>query len=250
MRVVFCGQAPKDPNYPEATEDVVAIAQDADRLAISDGASESFDSRTWAQLLVENFARSAELSSEWLSAVVRQYNERYDLSRLSWSKHAAFERGSFATLLGLEVFPSHSAVDVLSVGDSLAVLLSNSEVIDSFPYSNAQQFQQRPELLCTIPSHNGFVEDSDFFSRHHKTWCFKQLKSPVVLCMTDALGEWALKMAQEGQPQWVTLQSITEEAQLQSIVRTERQNKRMRVDDVTLVSIVLDGVFPDELPHS
>lgn len=68
--------------------------------------------------------------------------------------------------------------------------------------------------------------------------------------MTDALGEWALKMAQEGDPQWATLQSITEEAQLQSIVRTERQNKRMRVDDVTLVSIAFDGVSPHELPHS
>ncbi len=250
MRVVFCGQVPKDPNYPEATEDVVEIAQDAGRLAISDGASESFDSRTWAQLLVENFARSPELSSGWLSEVVRQYNERYDLSTLSWSKYAAFERGSFATLLGLEVFPSHSAVDILSVGDSLAVLLSDAEMIDSFPYSDAQQFQQRPELFCTNPSHNGFIEDSDFFSRHHKTWCFKHLKNPVVLCMTDALGEWALKMAQEGDPQWATLQSITEEAQLQSIVRTERQNKRMRVDDVTLVSIAFDGVSPHELPHS
>lgn len=250
MRIVFCGQAPKDLNYPESIEDSVEIAEDAGRLAISDGASESFDSRTWAKLLVENFAKSPELSSGWLSDVVRQYNERYDISTLSWSKHAAFERGSFATLLGLEVFSSHSAVDVLSVGDSLAVLLSNADMIDSFPYSNAEQFQQRPELFCTNPSHNGFVENSDFFSCHHKTWSFEQLNNPVVLCMTDALGEWALKMAQEGEPQWATLQSITEEAQLQSIVRIERQKKRMRVDDVTLVSIAFDGVFPHELPNS
>lgn len=250
MRVVFCGQVPKDPNYPEATEDAVEIAQDAGRLAISDGASESFDSKTWAQLLVGKFASSPGLNSGWLSEVVRQYNARHDLSTLSWSKHAAFERGSFATLLGLEVFPSNSAVDVLSVGDSLAVLLSSSEMIDSFPYKDAQHFQRRPELFCTNPSHNGFIGEPDFFSRHHKTWNLRQLEHPAVLCMTDALGEWALRMAQEDAPQWATLLSITDNAQLQSIVRSEREHRRMRVDDVTLVSIAFDGVAPDELPHS
>lgn len=250
MRVVFCGQVPKDLKYPESTEDAVEIAHLEGRLAISDGASESFDSKTWAQLLVKNFARSPGLNSDWLSEVVRQYTASYDLSTLSWSKHAAFERGSFATLLGLEVFPSHSAVDIISVGDSLAVLLSKEELIDSFPYRNAQQFQLRPELFCTNPLHNGFFEDSDFFSRHHKTWSFKGLERPIVLCMTDALGEWALKMAQDGKPQWATLLSITDEAQLQSIVLGERQQRGMRVDDVTLVSIAFDGMAPDELSHT
>lgn len=250
MRVIFCGQVPKDANHPESTEDVVEISNNANRIAVSDGASESFDSKTWAQLLVGNFARSPELGSEWLSEVVRQYSERYDLSTLSWSKHAAFERGSFATLLGVEAIHSSSAVNIVSVGDSLAVLLSNAEMVDSFPYTSSQQFQQRPELFCTNPSHNGFIEKSDFLSRHYKEWCIKQLEKPTVLCMTDALGEWALTMAQEGEPQWATLLSITEETQLQSIVFSERQNKRMRVDDVTLVTIEFDGVSTDELSHS
>lgn len=250
MRVVFCGQVPKDLNYPEATEDAVEIAHLEGRLAISDGASESFDSKMWAQLLVKNFARSPGLSPDWLSEVVHRYTASYDLSTLSWSKHAAFERGSFATLLGVEMFPSHSTVEIISVGDSLAVLLSEGELIDSFPYRDAQQFKLRPELFCTNPLHNGFFEDSDFFSRHHKTWCLKALARPVVLCMTDALGEWALQMAQDGEPQWSTLISITDEAQLQSIVLGERQHRRMRVDDVTLVSIAFDGMTPDELPHT
>jgi hypothetical protein len=241
MRVVFCGQVPKEPNYPESNEDAAEIARDAGRLAISDGASESFDSKTWAQLLVGAFARSPGLSPAWLSEVVREYNAHYDVSMLSWSKHAAFERGSFATLLGVEECPAHAAVDVLSVGDSLAVLLSSSGMIDSFPYNDAQQFQQRPELFCTNPSYNGFIGEPDFFSRHHKTWELKELENPVVLCMTDALGEWALRMAQEDSPQWQALLSITDEAQLQALIRSEREGRRMRVDDVTLVSIAFDG---------
>ncbi|MBN6741970.1 hypothetical protein JKG47_15790 [Acidithiobacillus sp. MC6.1] len=248
MRIVFCGQVPKDPNYPEATEDAVEIAQDVGRLAISDGASESFDSKTLARLIVEGFVRYPELTSEWLSGIQRQYGECYDLSELSWSKHAAFERGSFATLLGLKISPTK--VDVLSVGDSLAVLLSDTKMIDSFPYGDPQQFQQRPDLFCTNPSLNGFIEEPDFFPRHQKTWCLDGLERPVVLCMTDALGEWAFRMAQEDKPQWANLLSIADEEQLRYIVYAERQHRRMRVDDVTLVSIAFDEVTHSDLSHS
>jgi hypothetical protein len=250
MRVVFCGQAPKDPNYPEASEDAFEIAQKEARLAISDGASESFDSKTWAHLLVKAFVKSPALSPGWISEVVRAYHAMYDASTLSWSKVAAFERGSFATLLGVEVFRSHWAVDVLSVGDSLSVLLSENEMIESFPYSDPQEFQQRPELFCTNASHNGFFDRPDFFSLHHKTWKFKELKTPKLLCMTDALGEWALRMAQNGEAQWETLLAISDESQLHSIVEVERQLRRMRVDDVTLVTIALDEVAPRELPDT
>lgn len=250
MRVIFCGQVPKDPSYPDENEDAYEIVSSVDRVAISDGASESFDSKTWAKLLVDSFAKSPEINPGWLSEVVRQYNEYYDLKKLSWSKHAAFERGSFATLLGVETFSEHSSLEVLSVGDSLAVLLSGSKMIDSFPYREAQQFKNRPELFCTNSSHNGFIFEADFFSRHQKTWDLKKLDDPVLLCMTDALGEWALKMAENGSPQWEALMSIEDVSQLQVIVSAEREHRRMRVDDVTLVSIGFDRVAPDELPNA
>lgn len=250
MRVLFCGQVPKDLGYPETNEDAFEISLNADRLAVSDGASESFDSKTWADLLVDKFVKSPEINSDWLSEVVRQYNECYDLKTLSWSKFAAFERGSFATILGVEAFPEHSSFDVLSVGDSLAVLLSDSKMVDSFPYKEAQQFKNRPELFCTNSSHNSFIFEADFFTRHQKTWDLKKLNNPVLLCMTDALGEWALKMAEDDSPQWETLLSIKDISQLQDIVQAERGHRRMRVDDVTLVSISFDGVARDELPNA
>ncbi len=237
MNVLFCGQVPKDSNYPESTEDAVKISLEAGRLAISDGASESFDSKTWAQILVKTFVQSPEFSPDWLSGVIQEYNGQYDLSSLSWSKCASFERGSFATLLGIELFPTHASLDVLGIGDSLAVLLNGSDIIDSFPYNFSSQFKQRPELLCTNSLYNGFSGSVDFFTRHFKTWSLNQIQHPFLLCMTDALGEWALKMEQDGTPQWTTLLSMTDVAHLESIVLNERKQGRMRVDDVTLVSI-------------
>lgn len=250
MRILFCGQVPKDPNRPDETEDAFAISIETGRLAVSDGASESFDSRTWAHLLVHAFTLDPRLRPEWLSTVVSEYNAQFDISALSWSKQAAFERGNFATLLGVEAIASNSSVELTSVGDSLAVLLAGGEMIDSFPYIDPQQFQQRPELLCTKTALNDFIMEPDFPSSHQKTWRLSELQHTTLLCMTDALGEWALKNVYEGTPQWEALLSITEIAQLEAIVLREREGKRMRTDDVTLIAVALDGAEIVGLPDA
>lgn len=240
MRILFLGQIPKDLNYPEAIEDAIEVSADTANIAISDGASESFDSKTWAHLLVANYTNSPGLAPNWLPEVISQYNAHFNGSSLSWSQQAAFERGSFATLLGIEESSAHSSIDILSVGDSLAVLLAGTTMIKSFPYQNSQQFQQRPRLFCTTASKNNFLYDSKFFSQHQRTWSLKDLFKPTLLCMTDALGEWAFRMAQDNSPQWETLLSINSLPQLEELVLNERAKKLMRIDDVTLVSIALE----------
>lgn len=217
------------------------------RLAISDGASESFDSKTWANLIVDEFVFNPKFNSSWLKKSIEFYINKFDQNTLSWSKQASFERGSFATLIGAEEFENHTAVDILAVGDSLAVLLEDYCAIETFPYTKAAQFTERPELFCTNPALNSFTEEADFFSRHLKTWQYGQLKRPRLLCMTDALGEWALRKLEEGFPQWELLVSIDSVEKLTTLVTRERANKQMRVDDVTLVSIELGGY---ELPQS
>lgn len=242
MRVLFSGQVPKDDNYPEAIEDAIEVDLLASRAVLSDGASESFDSKSWAQLLTKAFIRSACQTPDWLEEIIREYNAQYDLSKLSWSKFAAFERGSFATLLGVEESSAQDSIRILNVGDCLAVFLDGVEFIDSFPYNNSLQFQNRPELFCTNPAHNSFLDQLDFYAEHSMTWSVDRAEHPVVLCMTDALGEWAIKMEEEGDPQWENLLSITEITQLEVLVIEEREKRRMRVDDVTLVSLAFCGV--------
>jgi plasmid maintenance system antidote protein VapI len=68
--------------------------------------------------------------------------------------------------------------------------------------------------------------------------------------MTDALGEWALKMASQGDPQWQVLLAIQSETDLHNLVSTERERKRMRIDDVTLVCISFDQDRSSELPNT
>src|SRR5688572_10364860 len=123
MEVAFVGQVPKDPSFPDENEDVYELEIETGRVAVSDGASESFDSRTWARLLATRFVKKPELSSNWLAQAIEDYSLSFDPAALSWSKQAAFDRGSFATLLGIEECIAHGTMDVIAIGDSLAVLL-------------------------------------------------------------------------------------------------------------------------------
>lgn len=248
MKVFFSGKIPKDPAFPDANEDAFEFAVNVGRIAVSDGASESFDSKTWAQLLAIRFVQYPELSKSWLADAIADYTVRFEPAALSWSKQAAFDRGSFATLLGIETFVQHGTVDVLSVGDSLAVLLDGAEIIESFPYVRADEFQQRPKLFCTNAAFNTFFNTPDFFSRHHKTWSIKDRATPIVLCMTDALAEWALRNAEEGRPMWQALTEIGDISDLEALVLQERFAKNMRIDDTTLVHLSFAAPGRNELP--
>lgn len=249
MRVVFCGQVPKDSAYPESNEDFFKIDLEAGRIAVSDGASESFDSKTWARLLVSEFVRHPEINSRWVQNVVDLYAAHYDLATLNWSKVASFERGSFATLIGVEFFKNSNTLDILTIGDSLCAVVGGESILQTFPYSEAEQFKERPELLCTRQENNEFISESGFYIRHLNSVNLYPEKDQKVLLMTDALAEWTLRLASEGNEKWRELLSIRTEHDLQNLVLREREEKRMRVDDVTLLVLDTRGDDADELPQ-
>lgn len=250
MRVLFCGQVPKDPLYPEAIEDSYDVRITDGRLALSDGASESFDSKTWARIVTHQFVDDPALNPSWLDNCVRRYIDQFDLQALSWSKQASFNRGSYATLLGAEVFPEKQAIDVIAVGDTICAFIEDEALIATFPYDQYEQFQQRPEIFSTIPSNNAFVSGSDFYAKHFRTFPVRPNCKTSLLCMTDALGEWALRSHADGVPKWSLLLAISTTSELEELVEVERAAKRMRTDDVTLLHIDPLGGEADELPNT
>jgi hypothetical protein len=239
MRLLFSGQIPKDPNYPEELEDAMCVSLGENRVAVSDGASESFDSKEWAELLANGYIEDPRLGVDWLRKQIEHYGRAVDSAALSWSKKAAFERGSFATLLGLQHCPESCIVDVLGIGDSLAALCDCGELLDTFPYTRSDQFEQRPELLSTNGVLNSRFELPGYFLECHKKWDTTEKQEPVVLLMTDALAHWALRSSEQGNPVWRRLIEIKERSTLESLVLEEREVKNMRVDDVTLVGLSL-----------
>ena len=239
LRMDLTASVPKDVERPEQNEDSWAWDKALTCFALSDGASESYDSRAWAQLLVKKFARDPDFSRAWVAEAVADYSQRIDLAALSWSQQAAFERGSFASLLGLRLAESGQEVELLAVGDSLACHVRGGTLISTFPYSAAEEFDARPALLSTLGNKNGFLTETGFFAHDLRaTWAVRA--GDVILLVTDAVGQWLLrkKLSHPSSLQTLAISSSTELSELVLRMRAER---RMRYDDSSVIRLIVEN---------
>jgi len=241
MRVDFNGQVPKDLSSPELNEDVCLIDIDRSLIVLCDGASESFDSKTWAAILANKFLNNQAIDPAWVDDVISSYRAQFDCEKMSWSKQAAFERGSFSTFLGITYSPSDNLVEIIGIGDTIALLLNDDKLIDSFPYTSAEEFAKRPLLLSTKSEHNQFLLSSDFMISHKKTWRIDKENNPRLLFMTDALAEWTLRDGQVENSSLEKLLQLSNFSEFKDLVLSERCLKNMRFDDTTLVNVIFGG---------
>jgi len=68
---------------------------------VSDGASVSFDSASWSRILARRFAQHPQFDPDWVAQAIADYAKLHDRDSLPWMQQAAFDRGSFASLLGV-----------------------------------------------------------------------------------------------------------------------------------------------------
>ena len=95
-----------------------------------------------------------------------------------------------------------------------------------------------------------FLQPKIFFLKHHTTWPLNELTTPIILCMTDALGEWALRNAECSRPVWVDLATISNPSDLEMLIIQERDSKNMRIDDSTLLRISLQIIGQNDISKS
>lgn len=235
ITILFTGTVAKHIDEPENNEDSIHIVMDASKIALADGASESFDAKNWAQLLVAHVVDKG-YSDDLLSVCSNAYKKLHDPKKLSWSKAAAYERGSFATLLLAEENSNKNSINITAIGDSLAVWSDGNQVLDSVPYSHSDQFCEKPTLLSTRLDLNPSLDSEAF---HRVTWCYEN-EPRYLFCMTDALGAWFLRRIEEGDPSvYQQLCNLSENAAFLQLVESERSAGRMRRDDATLVVALL-----------
>lgn len=234
MRIRFVASVAKYPADEHLNEDANGGILVRGIYAVSDGASDSYNSAPWSKILVSRFIRQPRFDANWLHDAVETYNAQYDREAMSWSAQAAFDRGSFATLTGIMIAPSGANVRVLGFGDSLAVLVADGDFLASFPYERAEQFAQHPLLLSTNMARNDPVLAQAPFTRFVRTWNLTRLRNPTVLCMTDALGAWLLKAPRNRLRRLLALKT---RRQFVGFVEHERSAERMRRDDTTLLVV-------------
>jgi hypothetical protein len=205
--------------------------------ALSDGASVSFDSASWARILVRRYTQNPEFSREWLSAAIAEFRKLYDRDSLPWMQQASFDKGSFASLLGVRVVDQGRLIQVFSIGDSLAVLCDGDCIKATFPLSAASEFNASPQLLCTNPAQNAFLDEVDFSYNLVADWTFRGLSEPALLCMTDALGYWLLSQRDHDRSPISVLRKLRTPSAFAHFVQEERAAGRMKRDDTTLIAL-------------
>ncbi len=205
--------------------------------ALSDGASVSFDSASWAAILVRRYAKKPEFTREWLAAAIAEFAKLYDRDSLPWMKQASFDKGSFASLLGVRVIDDGRLIQVLSIGDSIAVLCDGDTIKATFPLSAASEFTRSPQLLCTNPAQNAFLDKVDLSYDLVADWTFSGLAQPALLCMTDALGHWLLSRRDHDPSPISLLRKLRTADAFARFVREERGAGRLKRDDTTLIAL-------------
>lgn len=235
MDILFQGSVAKYFDCQEDNEDAFNVTASCDRIVVCDGASESYDGKNWARLLTEKFSHVPP-SEEALNACIEAFVALHDPASMSWSKAAAYDRGSFATALIAQDDPASLTVTVQCIGDSFAVLSDGTQLLRQLPYEHSAAFEGKPTLLSTQPHHNTHLYPSGEFAFPVEHWSYEASRPLFLLCMTDALGAWLLKSTEEGNALALErLLAVRTEAALGELVELERAEGHMRRDDSTLV---------------
>lgn len=230
LRVLRVFSAPKREDAPN--EDRWCISADGASCAVSDGASISFDSGPWAEVLCRKFIESSDVTPEWIEAAVSEYQTPYDRDSMSWSHQAAFDRGSFATLLGVVCSPDGKAARIFALGDTLLAFIDKSQVVRTIPYVQPDEFDKAPTLLSTNRAENRPLDQEAI----GHAWYDIELASheiPTLLLMTDAIGRWLLE---DPSPDRVAmLFNLQDDRSFGEFLARERSEHRLKRDDSTLV---------------
>lgn len=220
------------------------------RFAVADGASESFLSGRWADVLVRSWCRSkrrrpsevvAAAMAEWAVEVATYVERRGGSDRpLEWFEEVGLAKGAHATLLGLELVRKSREGGrwmAMSMGDTCLFQVRDDQLITSFPMSSAADFSTTPKLISTRPHRlpqvlaNIDTADGDW------------RPGDALFLATDAVAAWFLGAAEAGEAPWKTLSGFGshEPEAFATWVGEQRDGRHLRNDDVTLVRVDMEG---------
>ncbi len=163
---------------------------------------------------------------------------------MAWYAEEKARAGAFSSLLGLGFSDSLPESDdsvswqAVAVGDSCLFHLS-SGVMEAFPLTCSEDFNNRPYLLSTVSMNAD--ECGDNFRKASGS-C---VDNDVFYLMTDALACWFLRRHEEGQHPDDQLLKLDSQDGFQRLINKERDAKDtegkpyLRNDDVTLLRLVI-----------
>lgn len=211
------------------------------RLAVADGASQAYKADVWAKLLVDAWTQrrlDTTHSNARIAATIGRLGAVWGVdeepsSHSPWYVAAKASRGSFATLLGVDLRYKRRAWRwrALAVGDTeLFVIDASYELRIAYPVARSADFGPAPMLLSTGR------RDSDLPPyRHMRASGLLPAGGRLVLA-TDALAKCLLAAHEDGKPLWA--EAIAAGGATRTFIqwiRDLRANGRLDDDDTTLL---------------
>jgi hypothetical protein len=235
---VVVRSAQKEGNEPEENEDRGAYSHSGDstRMAIADGATESSFSDLWAEVLVAIAVDrgSPDILSEAGVALARKTFEARvpPMDSLAWYASEKLRSGSHAALGVVDVRRTSDAVfrwHARFVGDCEVFVIkrrASHRMIRAAPAVTADSFGYHPSLVSTLAaSHLPVTRARGRVSPPFEIWL-----------VTDALAHACLAAVESGRNPWTLWAGASEsDEEFVSVVNMQREARRIRNDDVTLV---------------
>lgn len=219
-------------------KDVVAL-----KFAVADGATETSFSGLWAKMLVNAYCDGQFTTTKKivksLLRLQKIWFEQVNTKSLPWFAEEKLRNGAFSSILGLTInSPTSGGEDAprwqsLAIGDSCFFQVRHDTLITSFPFNHSTQFNNRPSLLSSNPSHN---EDIKKYAVQKKG---QFNGGDTFYLMTDALACWFLNAVECKEKPWEVLRDLgTDEAiPFSDWIGQLRKDGQIRNDDVTLLRI-------------
>ena len=180
----------------------------------------------------------------WVAQAIAAYRKLHDRDSLAWMQQAAFDRGSFASLLGVtrpRRRPGRGAGDRRQPGGAVrrrpCHCLLPLRIAGAVRGAAAAAVDQ-PGGKCLSRRTRGLAGLS-------VEWDLGPLDDPALLCVTDALGCWILSQRDREPSPIARLRAIAKPRAFARFVEEERAAGRMRRDDTTLLAYWHWSAEPD-----
>ncbi len=228
-------------------EDAISINAELSRFAVTDGATEAFDARSWAELLAsawvedETAALSVDSFRLWVAEQGRKLHATWGGRALSWYAEEKARAGSYAAFVGVQfdMNANHARWQAIALGDSCLIHLRNASIERALPLTNDEQFNSSPVLVPSLPSlqfaalsqmviDSGTVEDGDVF-----------------LLLSDAVAAWYLKCSKERDvacSEFDARLAASRHDELTRLFHRERLAGKIKDDDIAALRIAASHV--------
>lgn len=212
------------------------------RMAIADGATDSWCSGSWAGMLVEEAIQGKWSPNHILNTHFGWLRKRWQRDAVpndSWVSEWKAYGGAHAALLSVSIrLPSKGAElgnwYAWAIGDCCLFQLRAGQIVKSFPYTRPEEFTNNPKLIGTA---SPVDEVRSVIKGSKGEW---QLGDEFLLA-TDAMALWCLERVDENRCfDEATFAKATRPPSRRAFidwVTDARECGHLRNDDTTLVSL-------------